>query len=468
MSRFLNERIKTICIVILIVAGILQVGILWGYQSQGTPISFLSGIFKREKFVSDAVARERLFVPERLILSSGTLSHWVIGRNSDFYDMFWSEAKQGLEGIASGNVILRPSTEEWGDVVEKRGLIVELGYLMKPELLKWFLSTGEKGQELPDVLKLMIKPDIINENMSVFYIYSAGGRVYSSEPISFEKRAYTFEDVITTIENNKAQEYRNYYTFRGNKIDKVMGAEADVLFVFLPPGHWPYFEYKSRPPEKGERKEELAENILGNEKDRYNKSQDNEGTFQFNYGSNIYRYYAEGYLTYRYLGGIDTSGKGEVGEALLNAYKFVDRINNLSETDADIMLTSVLEKQQGVFSFSFDYRLKGMPVKLKLNMKDGKEMTHAINIQADKKRVLTCEGFLRDFVQGKKNHYSDRFLDMDLRRLTGKTYDEMNIRDMRTGYFMDSVYDTVLKPKLLIDMKDQNTFELELMPEKGG
>ena len=468
MSRKVKERLKTICIFILIVAGALQVGILWGYQSQGTPISFLLGFFNRETPISDAVAREKLFIPDRLILSDGGLSHWIIERNSDFYDGLWDEAKQGLVGIASGAVSLKVSSEKWGDLAEKRGFIIDFGYTMKPELLNWFLGVSEKNQELPDVYKLMVKPDIVNENTSTFYIYTSDDRVYISEPISYEGRVNNLEDILLTVSEKETQNYRNYHTFRGDKIDETMSAEPDVLYVVGSPKYWPYFEYSIKPPAKGKREDELAEIVLGNEKDRYNKSY-NEDTIQFSYGDNIYRYYTDGFLTYRYLGSTDSSGNGEIGKALLNAYKFVARINDLSETTADIVLTAVEDNQQGIYSFRFDYRLKGMPVKMEMSMKDdkGKDLSHAINIQANDDRVLKCEWLLRDFVQGIKRDYNDRFLDMDLLRLTGIAFEEMYIKDMRSGYYIDSTYVKSIKPKLLIDMKDKSNFQIEMPPEKG-
>ena len=148
MSRLIRERIKTVCILILIVAGLLQVGILLGYQNQGTPISFLLGLFKEKAPISGTTAREKLFVPDALVLSDEGKSHWILDKNSVFYNDLWDEAKQGLYKIASGTAGLKASDEKWGDVVAKRGFIIDFGYMMMPELLEWFLGISEKAQEL--------------------------------------------------------------------------------------------------------------------------------------------------------------------------------------------------------------------------------------------------------------------------------------------------------------------------------
>ncbi len=465
MSRVVYERIKTICIFILIIAGILQVGILWGYQSQGTPIRFLLGLFGKDTQISSTVVQEKLFSPDRLVLSKGDRSHWIIGRDSDFYEELWNEAKQSLGSIASGQVSLTLSDEEWGDIAEKRGFIADFGYVIDPELLKWFLGAGDKAQELPAVQKLMIKPDIVDENASVLYIYGIDGRVYLSDMIRYERNR-GFGDIISEVAAAK-QEYREYFTLRGSKIDKSMGAEPDVLYVQSSPTYWQYYQYRSEPPAKGGNKDELSEIVLGNEKERYNIRTGSDGTFQFSYGSNLYKYYTDGYLTYQYLGSVSSSARGEVGDALMNAYKLIARVSDLYGADVDIALTSVEKQKQGVYSFSFDYRLENMTVKLDMDMKDGngEKLTHAINIVADSRRVLKCDWLLRDFIKDKKSNYDDRFI--ELVKQTGLTHEEMNIRDMRFGYSISSTYESILEPKLLIEMKDKTSLELALKPEKG-
>ena len=84
MSRVLKERIKNLIIFILIVAGIFQVGILLGYQSQWTPTDFIFGLFKPLP-INDTDARAKLFTPNRLILSDGE-KFCVIGKDNEIYN----------------------------------------------------------------------------------------------------------------------------------------------------------------------------------------------------------------------------------------------------------------------------------------------------------------------------------------------------------------------------------------------
>jgi len=463
MSRLLKERLKTICIILLGILGILQVGILWSYQNQGTPTSFLLGLFRGSTQISATEARDKLFIPDRLILTSGGKSHWIIGKESSFYAELWDEAKQGLGMIVSGSVKLRESGEEWGDVAEKRGFIIDLGYEVSPELLEWFVSeTSLRKQELPAVRKVMVKPDILDENSSTFYLYGTSDKVYVSEPISHERKT-GLDKIMENIVNDKDRKYRDYSTLRSSKNDKVMGAAPDVLFVTAAPAYWPYSGYECNPPVKAESRDELLNAVLGAEKDRYNMNKYSDN-MEFTYGDNIYRYYSDGYLSYSYLGSIDTSGNVET-DSLLNAYKFVARVRKLLEPTADIVLASVEKVQPGVYRFGFDYRLEGMTVQVDMYEKEGQRLTHAIVIQADSKRVLKCSWLLKDFIENGKGEYNDRLTDVSNR--AGLIYEELKLRDLRSGYFINSSSDHILKPMLLMDMKVGLPIRKEMLPKEG-
>lgn len=469
MSRFTKEHLKSIIIYILIITGLLQVGILWNYQNQGTPTGFLSGLFSRERPISGEVARSRLFVPDRLILSDGDKSHWIMKKGRDGYDELWEEIVEGLLKIGSEKSELAEAGEEWGVVAEKRGYIIDFGFVVEPELLRWFLGAGYKPVNVPAFQKLMVKRDIIDENTAAYYFYGKDGKVYVSPSIQIAKAA-NFKKMLQAVSAKSATEYREYYTFRSGKIGKV-NDEPDILYVSSAPKYFPYNEYMAKLPVKAEKKEELAAAILGNEKGRYNNSTDGENTIQFTYGSNIYRYYADGYLTYRFLGNADISGKGDVGEALLNAYKFVAKIKDFNGSNVDLVLAHAKEAKQGVYEFCFDYRLDGMPVKMEAEMKDGsgRKLSHAVSIQADVKRVLSCDWIIRDFMQDGKKYFNDRFT--DLLNNSGYVFRDMSISDIRSGYYCgynsDPAYDESLKPMLLIGMKGREDVYLEMTPEKG-
>ncbi len=464
MSRALHERIKNLIIFILIVSGILQVGILLGYQSQWTPTNFIWGLINRPPQISDEEAISRLFTPSRLILSNGVILY-IIHKEDDVYQKLWDETQNDLRSLANGTVSLKSSNENWDDLILKKGIIIDVGYPMTPELLKWFLDVPKMNMDIPDILKVMINPDIMDPDTGVIYICDSNEKVYESGTFTFGPEL-NFENVYASVSGN--ERYRSYTTLKGANIADTLKAPGDILFVNSPPKYWPYYEYRDTIPERAEKDDEFARDVLGTEKDRYIISRNRDMT-QYEYGNNIYRFYADGCLTYQNLDEADTSIKEGMGSALLNAYKFIDKINQLSDSAADIMLTNIEPDKvnQGIYNISFDYYLNGMPVKFGPDVRagNGDQLAHAINIQADGKKVLKCEWLLKDFAQSAKGNYNDRFV--ELMNTTKHGYDKIKINNVITGYFIKSAGDQKLMPMMLIELKDKSMVEIEMPVEKG-
>ncbi|MGI6668274.1 MAG: hypothetical protein ACOX4M_02185 [Acetivibrionales bacterium] len=467
MRREAKERLKTILIFLLIFSGVIQVGILWSYQKQGTPTDFLSALFRKTPRISDEDVREALFVPDRLVLSGGEMSHWIMPRGSVEYNRLWDEAMQGLAMIVSGKASLARTNEEWGDITEKMGYMIDFGYDVRPELLSWFLGTKVSSQDFPVARKIMVRRDIIDESLATYYIRSNNGLVYVSGPIRNEN-AFRIRGTIEKLLGEENTGYRNYYTLGGSNIAEPMGAEPDVLYISGAPKYWPYYEYTVRPPAKASDEDELAEILLGTDKDRYSRSTGID-KIQFSFVNSFYEYHSNGYLSFNYLGTVDSSGEGGMVNALLNAYKFVAGIKGLLGPDVDIAIASINESKtrQGVYEIGFDYRIGGMPVMVDIDLKGGAagKLSHAISIQADRKRVLKCDALLKDFVQGQKSGYNDRFI--DLLGQSGMGYKDMNVQDMYCGYYIDSPDAEVLEPALLVYLKDGSSITLDMMPEEG-
>jgi hypothetical protein len=370
MRREAKERLKTILIFLLIFSGVIQVGILWSYQKQGTPTDFLSALFRKTPRISDEDVREALFVPDRLVLSGGEMSHWIMPRGSVEYNRLWDEAMQGLAMIVSGKASLARTNEEWGDITEKMGYMIDFGYDVRPELLSWFLGTKVSSQDFPVARKIMVRRDIIDESLATYYIRSNNGLVYVSGPIRNEN-AFRIRGTIEKLLGEENTGYRNYYTLGGSNIAEPMGAEPDVLYISGAPKYWPYYKYTVRPPAKASDEDELAEILLGTDKDRYSKSTGND-KIQFSFVNSFYEYHSNGYLSFNYLGTVDSSGEAGMVNALLHAYKFVAGIKGLLGPDVDIAIASINESKtrQGVYEIGFDYRIGGMPVMVDIDMKE--------------------------------------------------------------------------------------------------
>ncbi len=457
------ERLKTICILILLIAGITQVGILWNYQSQGTPTGLFYGLIGISKApqVSDDMLREKLFLPDRLILSDGSSSYWIVGDNVKSYSALWDETKQGLSQIFYGDAKMNKVSENWAEVAAKRGILIDFGFTMSTDLLSWFLGIVNPSHELADVRKLLINRDITDETVSIFYVLGNDGTVYKSSLIRYDE-AVKLEEIIRSV----SQISRGYTSLGGSNLKKENDA-PDVLYA-VAPKYWRYSSFSVKSPVKVSDDDDLASIILGFEKDRYNMSKMSGNIIQFNYGDNVYRYYEDDYMTYRYLENAYTSGKGQVGKALLNTYQFISDIYDDMQMTADIALTSVEELSSGVYHFGFDYKVAGMPVKIDIETKDGNgsRLLHAIDVQADTKRVLKCDWLLKGFDNITINNYDDRF-NILLASLE-MSFSEINIQDIYSCYFIDSPSVELLKPSLLIRTKGRGDIPIKMIPEEGG
>ncbi len=467
MGREIKERLKTILIYILIVSGLLQVGILWNYQNQGAPISFLEELFSNDIQISNETVREILFIPDRIVVSDGEYSnsHWIITEENEFYSRFWAEARAGLTKITSGKIKLAVTSENWDEIVERRGFMVDFRYHLEPELLGWFLGTGDPPKDMPAFSKVMIKRDIINNDIGTFYIYGSDGAVYASTPIRYENAA-NLTNTINKLYEDVNRSNRRYYSLSGSNIQKEED-EPDVLYAAVSPRYWPYPVLSSDLPDMAVIKESLEDIILGSDAGRYNKYIYNDNIMQFTYGSNIYRYYPDGYISYRYLGSAEQNPRASVAESLMNAYQFVVKREKIYDSDAEIKLTYVKKKAGGTYEFGFDYRIGGMPVKIDYEMKDGNggRLCYAVRILADSKRVLECDWLVRNFKRKKFGMYNDRMLE-----LLGKEkilFDGINIRQTDTGYYIDNKQSIELEPAIIIETKENKTVYLDLVPQEG-
>jgi hypothetical protein len=456
MSVALKEWIKNFIIFILIVTGVIQVGILFGYQSQGTPTNFIMWLFNRNVSISGPEVKERLFTPEKLILSDGA-EFQIIGKDSGTFRILWDDAQKQLESIALGELNLKASDEQWSDLIEKKGILVDFGYTVNSNLVKWFLGKEKSGKDLPDIRKMLIKPDI-DLKTGLVYIYNGLNRIYVSDTITFDESIH-LDKIYDEFSSNERN--RIYVSFKSANLVEALDAPPDLLYVNSSPIYWPYNEYSCKIPERVKNAEEFAKGVLGNDIDRYSSSQKN-GTHQWYYNKNVYRLYPDGSMTYNYQDTAKASEKGSVGDALTNAYKLVDKINRLSNTDASILLSNIAEVRTGVYEISFDYYLDDMKVRLDNGFKtrNGTELKHAIKIQADSKRVLECEWLMRDFSNAKKGKYDDRY--MDLMPKSGFAFDELPMNDVKSGYLIKSSGDETLRPSLLIDLKDNSILQIEM------
>ena len=231
MNHRIKERLKTVFIYILAITGLMQVGILWSYQNQGTPTSFLMELFNRSTQISDQAAREKLFVPDRFVLTDGSNTHWVIDNKNIHYKDLWDETSKELYQVVSG-VNIAKTSEGWPDIIEKKSIMIDFGYVLKPDLLAWFLGVDSSPKQFPDIRKVLIKFDIVDENSITLYIYDDNENVYVSDPINWSE-ADELDSLISEI-SDSAGKFREYWTFAGAKMGEGVD-EPGVIYVIGSP-----------------------------------------------------------------------------------------------------------------------------------------------------------------------------------------------------------------------------------------
>jgi hypothetical protein len=493
MSRKVREIIKSILIVVLIATSVIQVGILWGYRNHRLPTSFFMAFFGAgESTVSDKTVRENIFLPFKMVLSSGSSSHWIVEGDNPLYDQLWKEGTRTLEGIAkgryqkSGVLVL----QEWRNITARSGVTYSFKVPMSPLLLGWFLGAGSEPDIL-SVLKMKIIPGVGGSTSEIF-LYDAVGRIhkYTANDLF---RGNSFRNMIKEIESGEDGTYREHIAMVDTNLDQSLRTEPDVLYTVKPPRFWTYYTVSAQVPETLADEDLLAEVLLGNEKDRYNRSASG-GTVQFNTVYNLYMVSAGGILEYRHLQGLSASDKGAVNDALTKAYSFVEKVKGLLDPGTEIYLSDIDESNAGYYTFKFDYRAAGgKPVYFKKEMPDGGtdngtavssgsavsagakaagNRASAIVINASAKRVLKCDWVLRDFSVVESGSYNDRYMEIMSNVSEGNWPDD--IWDINMGYVMDmpdagaKAKNLILKPSLIIEEKTNgNIKSVELMKRPG-
>lgn len=478
MNHSVRERAKSIIIILLLGCSLIQIGILWGDQSHGFPFNLLDRFFHRTSIpVTDQMTRDELFVPYRLVVSNGEEAYWVLGTESRYYNQLWEEAKDYLENI-SKDILKEDNGEKatWGDIITRKGFLIDFRYTIKPDLLAWFLENTTNSSNIPSVTKMMIVPESGDEGSGMIYINNKGSD-YIGYKYDGTARKVSFDKIISDIDGND-NEYREYKSMHDIKLDSQNSvsqsngkngfSEPDVLYI-LNEKLQNYNIISCSIPQSLGIQEELEDKILENNKDRF-APYTYAGFFQFSDINNKYKIYKNGLLEYDYLpqGGPIISTDGGAGKALWNSYDFISRINKLTNEKAEIHLSGASENSDGSFSFNFDYVVNGMPVYVDIKAVNGgaDASSHAITIVADSKRVLKCNWQIRNFTISGKDVYNDKFFDI-VPNNPEISYKNTKIEEMTVGYVVNSMENSSLEPVMVID--SGNDIKTIKMPkEKGG
>lgn len=497
-----RERFKFYILVLLIVISLVQVGILWGYQNQGFPISIFTERSQKPYAYSYSDIeknRDSYFAPYRIIVSTGyDDSHWLIGRKTDsdnlLYNALWSEAKNYIKAVLNSKPldVLELSDTMWGDLVVEKSFTYEFTSNIKLDIIKWFLNTSSSSVDGPTgIHKMIISPsDNESDGFDTVYIRDDpdSNKVFkyvlsyqSENRLNKEK----VNQIITSLSSN--QEIRTYNLIREYPIGKksFFSINQDVLLVSGSIKYRDFYGLTYSVPDicniPGVNKmavlNTMADRILGSEAANYELDEGKYGAAVFKKVSSIYRIYKDGLLEYKYLA--ESEGdRGNIREAFEKAMEFLveksDRGQLLS--GVNVYLSGVDDDQSKDFytftfdySYSFDSKVGDVPIVFSDYTTAGLDvrLDHAVTIKANSNRVLGCWWITGKYEQGKKTEMNVNFENLmdTLFNVYPNLKNNLFINDISMCYHVDPLQDNVkgkeFRPEWVITSGDGKRYFID-------
>lgn len=490
-NRF--ERLKAYIVLVLLISSCIQVGILWGYQSQnhGFPISFLSGIFAGGG-VSNSVESEEFFRPFTIVASSNA-SYRVIDRKNSAYIKLWDDLRKNylpllLNTKPVEDSVIPFSDDEWGDIIAKSGFVFDFKTSISTDILSEFLNkSGNSNKELTGIYKIAVLPwEDINNNL-VMYIRDDSKISQYIFPIKGQLNRDGYEAILDkTMQDNNLREYSVIRGLDpGKKVDldnkRLYPIASDILLALTLPKYDPMHEVTSSVPDSfaidksnlAAGTKNLAGVILGDEKDIYESAfisdtGDKEASLNIKneavvYKSlnNMYKVYNNGLLEYKSLSPVE-SEKIDDKKAFENALSFINKEKQLMAASGVTLYLSGIKKVDMQYTqFTFDYCIGNIPVFAEYNPDTKDELDNALTIRANSKRVLNAWWIVRKFEQvSKVKQYDMLFQD-----LIDKSFKEYVTLKKSDDFFINSID---VSYKLYAGNGQQNMAPSWVVATKGG
>ncbi len=483
MVYFNKEKVKSIILVILILTSLVQVGILWVYQSHRFPFSFFSTVFGRNSIEDNTdieqKARKEVLIPYRIIVSNGNNVHWLLKENEEIFHILWDEGLEYVKRALSeggGQIV---DFNIWDKLVVSKSFAFEFKKGIKSNLVKWFLNIpiASYAEHSESIRKIMILPDEdINKNNTLYILTNKNLYKYI---LPFQKNNMSKEEygkIVSRLELDRNLIKYNIITGIDPNRQLPFKIPSDVLCVIKGPQYKNYASVTYSFGGKAFNIEEKAEIILGNEKESYDRYIiDRYDTLVFKNLNNTYRLYSDGMLEYKYTPGAAEQDKGDIGSAFKKAYIFINRIKNyLLDSDATIYLTNIKEDNPNYYEFVFNYMVDGYPVcidyKLKYMDNDGGNLKNAITIKVDSKRIIECDWLLISIDKNKDekeyNVYFQYMLDEISKKYGKQKYSDFAIENTMVAYLIDSGYRRKTDPVWIIEKPDDSYYYVPIIQKK--
>jgi hypothetical protein len=493
MKYMSKERIKSVILLIMLLASIIEVGILWAYQSHGLPISFLSGLFKNPSNSNTTVGVE-YFKPYRIILSGGIESHWIINSRDNAYNTLWQDIKNNyLVDLAKGvkaeaQESITYSEEFWGELVNKKAIIFDFNTPIKSSLLSMFLTDDEtSAREVEGIDKMVVLPWEDVNNNQIIYIYD-GEKIHKYVLPFDSKKGLSRDEYDKIYEEYSQSDIRQCSNI--TEIDSGKKVENPIPIsrgAFFPKGSrfGDYFNYTCSVPDSLSFKHldgfsntsSLENEIIGDGNEMYDSAvstYDNSRVFKNI--NNVYRIHSNGLLEYKYISSPGETESLNLYDSFKNAVAFINKRKHLIQGDAtpDIYLSGITQ-EKGYVEFTFDYVINGITINAdyELNSEDKQTLRNVITIRANGKRVINVWWITAHFEQSKNTtKYNDSFPDLisnyftDYKQLLNNK--NFFMEDVRMSYVIKNINEKqTLKPTWIIYTKEGGKIYTMPAHEKG-
>lgn len=484
--NFFYEKFKAGLLICLIILCIVQIGILWSYQSLSSPISlFFNSNSKSNSPISIDDSKGEYLLPYRIAISTGfDGEHYVIPNGSKEYTTLWNGAKQYIDqALETKPQNIQPFNEDdWGTLVANKPYMFEFKTPIPIDIVKWTLDLEDyKGEGLPSIYKMVICPDDSDNGYADTLYIRDDKKIYTYGIKNIENNSLSYSVFNEIYASQKSANNSKSYQMAIEKYRKF-DISKDMISVFS--GQ----KQESLPnitceTIRGLDKEEytyddfydMALDLFGNARIDYDFDVDVNGWVVFTKEDGSYRLYKNSILEYKYTG--NQADTNEIN--VLEAYKktLTCLLENKGQNDNITFYLSSINRKQGVYIFNFDYSIslggeKGeIPILLDNYKIPNSEdvLSNCISIEASSKKVLSFKWlFLKFYVGNSFENYEWSFVDMYSKmydKYSGMK-DEFSAKDFGIYYVLyeSDMQEYQITPSFVIFTKD-GTYDI-LLEEK--
>jgi len=429
-------------------------------------------------------ARQEILIPYRIIISNGNNldpTHWLMKGNEEIFHILWDEGMEYVKRALNAGEGQAIDNNVWDKLVVSKGFIFEFKAGIKVSLVKWLLNIpiASSAEHSENIRKIMILPDEdINKNNTIYILTDKNLYKYILPFYKNNMPTKEYENIISSMELNINITKYNIIKEIDPNNQLPFKIPSDILCIVTGPKYQNYASIAYSFGGKVTNIEEIAEIVLGNEKESYDRYIiDKYDTLVFKNLNNIYRLYKDGTLEYKYTPGAADQDKGDIGSAFEKAYIFVNRVKNyLLDSDGSLYLAKIKEDNPNYYEFVFEYMVEGYPVYIDYGLnekdkdKDRSNLKNAVIIRVDSKRIIECNWLLISIDKNRDNKeynvYFQYMLDEISKKYGKQEFSDFTVKNTIIAYLVDSGISGKTDPVWVVEKPDGSYYHVPMIEKK--